>query len=122
VTLTYADGRIAVIKNSRRAVYGYDQRVELLGSEGLLQAQNMLENTVVKSTAAGVTGAKPTYFFLERYMPAYRAEWAAFVAAVDAGTALPVTLADGVAALAMAEAAARSLADGHPVRLQDLLG
>ena len=50
VTLTYADGRIAVIKNSRRAVYGYDQRVELLGSEGLLQAQNMLENTVVKST------------------------------------------------------------------------
>src|ERR1700722_3363837 len=54
VTLTYADGRIAVIKNSRRAVYGYDQRVELLGSEGLLQAQNMLENTVVKSTIAGV--------------------------------------------------------------------
>ena len=57
VTLTYADGRIAVIKNSRRAVYGYDQRVELLGSKGLLQAQNMLENTVVKSTTAGVTGA-----------------------------------------------------------------
>jgi myo-inositol 2-dehydrogenase/D-chiro-inositol 1-dehydrogenase len=77
VTLTYADGRIAVIKNSRRAVYGYDQRVELLGSTGLLQAQNMLENTVVKSTTAGVTSAKPTYFFLERYMPAYAAEWAA---------------------------------------------
>ena len=62
VTLTYADGRIAVIKNSRRAVYGYDQRVEILGTEGLLQAQNMLENTVVKSTTDGVTGAKPTYF------------------------------------------------------------
>ena len=122
VTLTYGDGRITVIKNSRRAVYGYDQRVELLGSEGLLQAQNMLENTVVKSTTAGVTGAKPTYFFLERYMPAYRAEWAAFVAAVDAGTALPVTLADGVAALAMAEAAALSLTSGRPVALQDLLG
>ena len=57
VTLTYADGRIAVIKNSRRAVYGYDQRVELLGSAGLLQAKNMLENTVVKSTTNGVTGA-----------------------------------------------------------------
>ena len=78
VTLSYPDGRIAVIKNSRRAVYGYDQRLELLGSEGLLQAQNMLENTVVKSTKGGVTGAKPTYFFLERYMPAYAAEWAAF--------------------------------------------
>lgn len=121
VTLTYADGPIAVIKNSRRAVYGYDQRVELLGSEGLLQAQNMLENSLVKSTTAGVTSAKPTYFFLERYMPAYRAEWEAFVAAVSKGGVLPVTLADGVAALAMAEAAARSLASGGPVRLQDIL-
>ncbi|QYZ72117.1 inositol 2-dehydrogenase [Neotabrizicola shimadae] len=122
VTLTYADGRIAVIKNSRRAVYGYDQRVELLGSEGLLQAQNMLENTVVKSTTAGVTGAKPTYFFLERYMPAYSAEWAAFVAAVNAGTALPVTLDDGVAALAMAEAATQSAKSGLPVALASILG
>ncbi len=119
VTLTYTDGRFTVIKNSRRAVYGYDQRVELLGSEGLLQAQNMLENTVVKLTTAGVIGAKPTYFFLERYMPAYRAEWAAFVTAVSDGGPLPVTLADRVAALAMAEAASQSLSSGGPVRLQD---
>jgi myo-inositol 2-dehydrogenase / D-chiro-inositol 1-dehydrogenase len=122
VTLSYADGRIAVIKNSRRAVYGYDQRLELLGSEGLLQAQNMLENTVVKSTTAGVTGAKPTYFFLERYMPAYAAEWAAFVAAVNDGTALPVTLEDGIAALAMAEAATQSSRTGLPVTLASVLG
>jgi myo-inositol 2-dehydrogenase/D-chiro-inositol 1-dehydrogenase len=122
VTLTYADGRIAVIKNSRRAVYGYDQRVELLGSEGLLQAQNMLENTVVKSTTAGVTGAKPTYFFLERYMPAYKAEWAAFVEAVANGAALPVTLADGINALAMAEAATQSAKTGQPVTLASVTG
>ncbi|WP_333818393.1 inositol 2-dehydrogenase [Tabrizicola sp.] len=122
VTLTYADGRIAVIKNSRRAVYGYDQRVELLGSEGLLQAQNMLENTVVKSTTAGVTGAKPTYFFLERYMPAYAAEWAAFVTAVTTGAAVPVTLDDGVAALAMAEAATESARTGTPIALDSLIG
>ena len=121
VTLAYADGRIAVIKNSRRAVYGYDQRVELLGSEGLLQAQNMLENTVVKSTTAGVTGAKPTYFFLERYMPAYAAEWAAFVDAVNGGKALPVTLDDGVAALAMAEAATQSAKSSKPVTLSEIL-
>ena len=121
VTLSYADGRIAVIKNSRRAVYGYDQRLELLGSTGLLQAQNMLENTVVKSTTAGVTGAKPTYFFLERYMPAYAAEWAAFVQAVNAGGAVPVTLADGVAALAMAEAATLSAKTGNPVTLASVL-
>ncbi len=122
VTLTYADGRIAVIKNSRRAVYGYDQRVELLGSEGLLQAHNMLENTVVKSTTQGVTGAKPTYFFLERYMPAYAAEWAAFVEAVNGGSAMPVTLDDGVAALAMAEAATLSVKTGNPVSLASVLG
>ncbi len=117
VTLSYADGRIAVIKNSRRAVYGYDQRLELLGSEGLLQAQNMLENTVVKSTVGGVTGAKPTYFFLERYMPAYAAEWAAFVTAVAGSSKLPVTLEDGVSALAMAEAATLSAKSGKPVTL-----
>ncbi len=120
VTLRYAGGELAVIKNSRRAVYGYDQRVELLGSKGLLQAQNMLENTVVKSGIHGVTGAKPTYFFLERYMQAYKAEWAAFVAAITEGAALPVTLSDGVLALAMAEAATKSAKTGQPVLLADI--
>lgn len=120
-TLTYAGGQIAVIKNSRRAVYGYDQRVELLGSGGLLQAQNMLENTVVKSTTAGVSSAKPTYFFLERYMAAFQAEWAAFVEATKQGSDFPVTLADGVAALAMAEAATKSAQIGQPVKLADIL-
>ena len=120
VTLRYAGGELAVIKNSRRAVYGYDQRVELLGSKGLLQAQNMLENTVVKSGIHGVTGAKPTYFFLERYMQAYKAEWSAFVAAITEGAALPVTLSDGVLALAMAEAATKSAKTGQPVLLADI--
>ncbi|MEL6889034.1 MAG: inositol 2-dehydrogenase [Pseudomonadota bacterium] len=120
VTLTYPDGRIAVIKNSRRAAYGYDQRIELLGSDGLLQAQNMLENLVVKSTSAGVTGAKPQHFFLERYMPAYEAEWAAFVDALENGTPMPVTLADGVQALTMAEAATMSVKDKKPVKLVEV--
>lgn len=117
VTMTYADGRIAVIKNSRRAVYGYDQRVELLGSEGLLQAGNMLENTVAKSTVAGVTSAKPEFFFLERYMRAYAAEWTAFVEAVTNGTPMPVSLEDGVAALAMAEAATEAAKTGGKVEV-----
>lgn len=120
VTLRYEGGELAVIKNSRRAVYGYDQRVELLGSKGLLQAQNMLENTVVKSGIHGVTGAKPTYFFLERYMQAYKAEWSAFVSAITEGAALPVTLSDGVLALAMAEAATKSAKTGQPVLLADI--
>ena len=120
VTLSYADGKLAVIKNSRRAAYGYDQRLELLGADGLLQAQNMLENTVVKSTSQGVISAKPTYFFIERYMPAYKAEWAAFVAAVQEGDDMPVSLQDGVQALAMAEAAQRSFDSSRPVRLADV--
>jgi myo-inositol 2-dehydrogenase / D-chiro-inositol 1-dehydrogenase len=117
VTMTYADGRICVIKNSRRASFGYDQRVELLGSMGMLQATNVLENTVVKSTVEGVTAAKPMHFFLERYMPAYKAEWSAFVSAVADGAKIPVTLEDGVAALKMAEAATQSYASGTPVKL-----
>ncbi|TGN67627.1 inositol 2-dehydrogenase [Paracoccus liaowanqingii] len=119
VTLTYANGRLAVIKNSRRAVYGYDQRVELLGSNGMLQAGNMLENTVVRSTAEGVVSGKPTYFFLERYMPAYAAEWEAFVAACLDGAPMPVTLADGISALAMAEAATESARTGRTVSMQE---
>ena len=120
VTLSYADGRLAVIKNSRRAGYGYDQRLEVLGADGLLQANNMLENTVVKSTTDGVVSAKPTYFFLERYMPAYKAEWAAFIDAVQTGAAMPVTLEDGVQALVMAEAAKHSFESGKPVKLADV--
>lgn len=117
VTLTYKDGRIATIRNSRRAVFGYDQRIELLGSKGMLQADNLLENTVRKSTVDGVTGAKPLHFFLERYMPAYAAEWGAFVKAVIEGKKMPVTLAEGVAALAVAEAATESAKSGQTVRL-----
>ena len=119
-TLTYADGRIAVINNSRRAVYGYDQRLELLGSKGSLQVKNMLENTVVKSTEQGITSAKPTYFFLERYMPAYKIEWSAFVESVISGTAVPVGIDAGVAALAMAEAATQSAQLGKMINLADV--
>lgn len=121
VTLTYSDGCIAVIKNSRRAAYGYDQRVELLCSEGMLEANNVLENTLVKSTSSGVSSAKPTYFFLERYMSAYEAEWAAFVEAIESGSAPPVTLDDGVIALALAEAAALSASAGRVVEFSEII-
>lgn len=119
-TLHFSDGRIAVIKNSRRAVYGYDQRIELLGSQGLLQAHNVTESAVVKSTQSGITSAKPLYFFLERYRQAFQAEWTAFVEAVSADRPFPVTLDDGVAALEMAEAAVRSMESGQSVRLADI--
>lgn len=117
ITLHFADGRLAVIKNSRRAVYGYDQRIELLGATGLLSAGNVLENTVAKITTDGAISAKPEYFFLERYMRSYEAEWNAFVKAVQTQGALPVTLDDGVNALAVAEAATLSAKTGQTVAL-----
>ena len=117
ITLHFADGRLAVIKNSRRAVYGYDQRIELLGATGLLQAGNVLENTVAKITTDGAISAKPEYFFLERYMRSYEAEWNAFVKAIQTQGALPVTLDDGVNALAVAEAATQSAKTGQTVAL-----
>lgn len=121
VVLGYADGRIATIRNSRRAPYGYDQRVEVLGSGGTLAADNEIENTVVKSTTAGVVSAKPVHFFLERYMRAYAVEWSAFVGACLDGGPVPATARDGINALAMAEAANRSLAEGRPVALASVM-
>jgi len=123
ITLTFPGGRMAVIKNSRRAVYGYDQRVELLGSKGLLSARNVLENTVEKITTSGAVSAKPEYFFLERYARAYEQEWAAFVDAVKEGSDLPVTLEDGINALVVAEAAAKSAREGRSVDVKtEILG
>lgn len=123
ITLRFADGRLAVIRNSRRAAYGYDQRLELLGSEGLLSAANVLENNIEKITRAGAISAKPEHFFLERYMKAYQREWADFVAAVTGGSDVPVPLSDGVRALAVAEAATLSARSGksEPVT-PDMLG
>ncbi|SLN18625.1 inositol 2-dehydrogenase [Roseisalinus antarcticus] len=123
IVLRYADGRICVIRNSRRAAYGYDQRLEYLGSEGMLSVENVLENTVRKSTGTGVESAKPEFFFLQRYMRAYEIEWAAFVAAVEGGTPMPATLQDGINALAIAEAATLSAKTGTPVAVTpEMLG
>jgi myo-inositol 2-dehydrogenase/D-chiro-inositol 1-dehydrogenase len=123
VVLQFGGGRLATIKNSRRAVYGYDQRIELLGSKGLLVAENVIENTVVKATADGVVSAKPEFFFLERYMRAYEEEWRRFVDAILDNTPMPATAEDGVRALAIAEAAKRSFETGRTVELSnDMLG
>ena len=92
-----------------------------MGSEGLLQAENILENSVVKSNNDGVISAKPKYFFLERYIGAFKAEWDAFLKSIRNHKPVPVTLKDGVAALAMAEAAAQSQNTGQSIQLKELL-
>lgn len=115
VTLTTASGKICQISNSRRASYGYDQRIEVHGAGGMLRAENMLENTVQVATAAGFHAAPAQHFFLERYAEAYRREMAHFVDAVRDGSAISPTIEDGLRAQVLADAATSSLETGQPV-------
>lgn len=117
VLLKTASGRIAQISNSRRATYGYDQRIEVHGSLGLLAAGNRFATTVVRANGAGYTGDPALPFFLERYAEAYRAELDAFVAAVTDGKAVSPSGEDGLKAQRLADAATESAASGQTVRL-----
>lgn len=117
VTLTTASGQICQISNSRRATYGYDQRVEVHGAGGMLRAANVLENTVEIGTADGFGTAPTLNFFLERYEGAYRREMDMFVAALVDGTPMSPTIEDGLRAQVIADAAAESLRTGLPVLL-----
>ena len=118
ILLKTASGRLAHINNSRRASYGYDQRLEVHGSLGRLMAGNRTATTVELATAASVSRDKPLYFFLERYADAYRAELAAFVDAVVNKKPMPVGAADGRRAIVIAEAAVKSLKTGRPVKVK----
>jgi myo-inositol 2-dehydrogenase/D-chiro-inositol 1-dehydrogenase len=120
VTLRFANGAIGVIDNSRKAVYGYDQRVEVFGSKGAALADNDLPNTVKLYNEAGVSGEKPLYFFLERYKGAFVDEMAAFIDAVQNNKAVPVTGEDGLADMYAALAAGKSLKEGRPVKITEV--
>ncbi|HMJ37810.1 MAG TPA: inositol 2-dehydrogenase [Baekduia sp.] len=120
VTLVHEDGCLTAIDNSRRAVYGYDQRVEVFGSAGMAASENPLAHTTVVRTADGTSSAALPYFFLDRYVPSYLQEWEAFVTAVQSGTAPPVTTRDARAPLVIGLAAWRSLREGRPVRVQEV--
>jgi myo-inositol 2-dehydrogenase/D-chiro-inositol 1-dehydrogenase len=117
VLLRTASGRLCHINNSRRASYGYDQRIEVHGSKGRLIAGNHKPTTVELADASAVSEDKPLYFFLERYAEAYRAELTAFVDAVRDGKPMPVTARDGRQAIVLAEAAVKSLRTGRPVKV-----
>jgi myo-inositol 2-dehydrogenase / D-chiro-inositol 1-dehydrogenase len=121
VILRTASGRQAVITNSRRATYGYDQRIEVLGSLGMVAAQNQAETRVTLADGAGFHDAPLLNFFMTRYVAAYANEIAAFIAAVQGGTAMPTTGRDGLMALALAEAALISVAQGRAVKLSEIL-
>jgi myo-inositol 2-dehydrogenase/D-chiro-inositol 1-dehydrogenase len=113
VTLRTASGRLAVITNSRRATYGYDQRAEVHGAAGVVRVENPAPVCVVGGAGAGFMTPPLMGFFMDRYAEAYRIEMTAFADALRTGAPMTPDGADGVAALRIADAAARSLASGR---------
>jgi myo-inositol 2-dehydrogenase/D-chiro-inositol 1-dehydrogenase len=119
VTLKTASGKLCQISNSRRATYGYDQRIEVHGSKGMLRADNMLEHTVELSNGTGFKTAPTQPFFLERYAAAYRAEMEHFVDVINSGAEMTPTGLDGLKAQLLADAADAAARDGLPRILGD---
>ncbi len=117
VILRTASGKLCQISNSRRASYGYDQRIEVHGASGMLRAGNWRATTVERAGAEGDLGDPLLPFFLERYGPAYRAELAAFVDCLEKGGTMTPSGEDGLKALQLADAAAHSAATGVAVFL-----
>ena len=120
VTLHFADGTLGVIDNSRQAVYGYDQRIEVFGSGGVVSADNAYPNTVTVSDAVRVRRDLPLNFFMERYTESYADELRAFVACIVGDTPPPVTGLDGRIPVVMGYAAIKSVAEGRPVALSEV--
>jgi len=119
VQLQTASGKICQISCSRRATYGYDQRVEVHGSQGALQAQNQHENAVKLTNAEGFHDAPLVNFFLERYLPAYRAELDHFIEAVSNGVTPSPSGYDALKAQMLAEAAMKSAKTGETIHIED---
>ncbi len=118
VTIRTVGGKLAQIHTSRRAAYGYDQRFEVLGSKGMLQAGNHRPTEVVASGPDVVSVDKPEHFFLQRYEKAYRIELDHFVAVLGGREKLRVSIEDGVKALELADAATTSWRENRIVRLR----
>jgi myo-inositol 2-dehydrogenase/D-chiro-inositol 1-dehydrogenase len=115
VTLWTASGKLCQISNSRRATYGYDQRIEAHGARGLLRAGNVTATTVELATDTGFATDPVLPFFLERYAAAYRAELDVFIAAAEAGQSPKPDGEDGLKALLLADAASQSASSGQAV-------
>ena len=121
VILTTASGRQCVISNSRRASYGYDQRIEVHGSDGAVSAENQRPVSIEVASKDGYTRPPLHDFFMTRYTDAYAAEIASFIDAIDGGKAPTPSAEDGLQALALAEAALLSVKEGRTVKVAEVL-
>ena len=120
ITLRFENGVIGTIDNSRQAVYGYDQRIELFGSEGMISTENETLDRYTYSNADGIQSPLPLYFFLERYTESYLREMQSFVDSVENDTPLEVTGADGRAPVVIGLAARLSYDENRPVSLNEI--
>lgn len=116
VSIRTRKGRLCQINTTRRAAYGYDQRFEVLGSQGLLQCGNHAPTAVQQWNAHGIQADKPEAFFLQRYAAAYRLEMEHFFACLQSGAPFKTTVQDGVLAQQLADAATESARSGQAVQ------
>lgn len=120
IQLKFANGAIGTIDNSRRAAYGYDQRIEAFGSKGQVAVANVPESNAVLSNGEAVVGEKPQYFFLERYQQSFIREMRDFFDAIEKDTPTPVTGQDGLEPVLIGLAAALSVKENRPVKLDEI--
>ncbi|MCX6034958.1 MAG: inositol 2-dehydrogenase [Chloroflexi bacterium] len=120
VTLKFANGAVGAIDNSRKAAYGYDQRLEVFCSNGTAMANNESENTAVKGNADGFRSAKLPHFFMQRYAPCYVDEVRQFIECVRDDKPTPTTGKDGRAAVVLGYAAGKSLRENRPVKVSEI--
>ncbi len=121
ITLTFENGAIGVIDNSRKAIYGYDQRLEIFGSKGMVNVDNNYPENHRYYSADGVHKSLPLNFFMDRYTEAYANEMKAFCKALSDNTELPVSGKDGLISVAIAIAAKKSFLENRSVKLDEVL-
>ena len=120
ITMKMTNGALAVIDNSRKAAYGYDQCAELFGSKGMVATSNDTVSSAVISNADGVTGEKPLFFFLERYMGSFSEEMRQFTEAVINDTEVPVGIHAGLQSVKIGLAARKSVEEHRPVKISEI--
>lgn len=120
ITLIFEDNTMAVIDNSRKAAYGYDQRLEVFGSKGMAMADNNFPNSHKLYREKGVSGDLPLHFFLERYQESYNNEMHDFINALNADGEMPVGGQDGLKSILIGLAARKSVEENRPVKISEV--